>query len=268
VFKAEQVVDSRAAEVGADRVTSAAKPNYQMFYDPNDWGYSAALDELVPMITHQAKTVGSGAVLPNGDFGPERLRLERAGRIPIPHDAIPGESNYVVAYTNKHGKRVHTSIFEAPVAGPGGETKYTFNMPAYHAFLRILKRRGVILPPKPLIIVGLRAQARDALRWHDSRAPGEVASPERREAHARRRAAIRKSIDCCDRELAASEAHWGKLASAPEFARLKRLEAMAAEMDATEGEIAKEAAVITRAPIGPVETEARDEDGGEDLDLE
>ena len=158
-FVAEESPNLKQAAAVEGRVSDEPRPNFQLFVCPLEWSVARS-GALMPTIVHVNKLPGTGAVTRRGGFAPELLRQQASGRIPIPHEAVPGD--YVKVYRNKKGRQVCRSAFQVPYQGADGVTLWSHDNDAYERWVALMIRQGIIPRPSAPVLHGLREQHRVA----------------------------------------------------------------------------------------------------------
>lgn len=226
-FTPQQSPNLREQREAANRVKDDPRPNFVLVVHPLEWKVHAD-GHMLPTITAVGKQVGTGAVDRDGDFALEQRRLEKQGLIVIPHDVLGPDADYVAPYLNRKGKTVCRSIFQVGYTGPGGETLWQHDREAYVRFVELLIRRGLIPPPTPQVISGMRVEQEQRIKFLASRRPSEL-HPELVERHQQQVSAAQRALDVLTDAMSAAEQHYGKPRSQGRDLVLAALDAADAE---------------------------------------
>lgn len=208
-FIVESPNAQRQADVGG-RVKDLPRPNFVLYYHPAEWQLTAE-GELTPSISHMSIAPGAGAD-ERGNFELRAAELARRGYVRIPHDVL-GDAlpDYVAKYTNQRGKGVHRTVFQQPYNDATGNTRWRTDMEAVRAFVRVLRKRGVVARPRPEVVEGvLIAQQRMLDRLAKVRPADTEQAKARHEAKLQR---MERAIAYLQRELEESADVYGRPSS-------------------------------------------------------
>lgn len=244
-FVAEQSPNVRAKKEAANRVNDLPRPNFIFFYCPDDWHVDFR-GKLMPTVVHISKEPGSGAVSPDGDFAPQELALKKRGFLPIDHEVIAADTDYVAPYRNRKGRVVHRTVFQRPYATVEGVTNWAFDQDAWDDFIALLRAKGVIRRPRPEILSGMLEQQRELLRNKRSPRTDDGEAIERYNEKIKR---IHAAIDVLTAEVAASEKEYGKSAAPGRVVVLDQLKAARAEAEAIAPAVQVRAATVAPAKV-------------------
>lgn len=197
----------RAAESRAGRVRDVPRPNFLLYYHPAEWQLTAE-GELTPSISHMSLAPGAGAD-EKGNFDHRHAELTTRGYLRIPHDVL-GEAldDYVAKYTNHRGKSVHRTVFQKPYDDGTGTTRWRADTEAIRAFVKFLRKRGVVARPRPEVVEGmLHAQQRALNRLLNVRTAD---APRAKRRHEEKIQAAEQAITYLQGELQASADVYGR----------------------------------------------------------
>lgn len=193
-------------EEAEGRVKDSPRGNFMLAHPKDEWILSAD-GELLPVIVPLSKTPGVQGCDRRGNWGAARTYYLDRGFTLIPHDVIP--SDYVAAYVNEAGQDVHRSVFQTPLDGPNG-TVWTFDAEAWGKFVRLLRLKGYIKPPRPHIIRGM---LHDKQREYDHLRPPAIDDASRRDVYDRRVKMLQRQLESLKAELEAAVKTYGSDAS-------------------------------------------------------
>ena len=191
-----------AEEDRGGRVKDSPSGNYVLAHPKDEWQLNANGD-LVPVLVQLSRTPGVQGVGTRGEFGAAQAYYLERGFTLIPHDILP--TDYVALYLNRKGQRVHRSVFQSPIDGPNG-TIWTCDEESIAKFIKLLRIRGFIRPPRPHIVRGMlhtKQQEYDHLR------PPSSDDASRRDVYDRRVVMLRKQIKSLEAELEAAVVTFG-----------------------------------------------------------
>ena len=144
----------RAEESAKGRVRDVPRPNFVMYYHPAEWQLTAE-GEITPSISHMSLAPGAGAD-EKGNFEQRHAELTSRGYVRIPHDVMGAAlDDYVSRYTNHRGKGVHRTVFQKPYDDGTGTTRWRADRDAIRAFVRFLRKRGIVARPQPEVVEGM-----------------------------------------------------------------------------------------------------------------
>jgi len=223
-----------ATESARGRVRDVPRPNFVLYYHPAEWQLTAD-GELTPSFSHMSLAPGAGAN-EKGNFELRHAELTSRGFVRIPHDVMGGAlDDYVLRYTNHRGKAVHRSVFQKPYDDGTGTTRWRADVDAIRAFVRYLRKRGVVARPRPEVVEGMiHAQRRALNRLLNVRPTDSMAA---RRRHEEKIDAAEQAIVYLQGELDASIRAYGRPeadARSAIFDLLDDAESDAADEDAEE----------------------------------
>lgn len=232
VFTAEESPNVTRRRDAAGRVNDRPRDNFMMFYHPDEWGIDYR-GKLFPQISHMSKGVGCGAVDPQtGDFTAAQAEYQQRGFVPIPHDVLGEDWDYVVAYRNRKGQRVCRTAFQTPhQSSPSSPTMWEHDQEAADAFIEALRAMKIIKPPRPEVLRNMLSQQQTLLATKKTPRTDDGAAMERYNA---RIARIQTAIKTLEKEIVDAIAYYGETPSPARDvvrSKLRDLLAQRAEID-------------------------------------
>lgn len=201
--KPEPSPNLRQQDEVANRVYDVPRANFILAHRSSEWQMDSE-GNLLPVVVQLSKSPGVQGVGRRGQFGEARAWYEEQGLTLIPHDILPAD--YVALYRNEKGKKVHRTVFQQPANTADGTTVWEHDGETWKKFLRLLRVKGYVKPPLPVVVRQLldrEIKTKDGMR-----SPGDNALlRERFERDLRR---CNRNIEKLEMELEASYQIYGR----------------------------------------------------------